>query len=81
MKNWIWEGLGLYFGRAGRGLGRVWEPLGVSWAVLGLFFCMLVFGVVLKSALGGVWAGFWDDSEGFWEFFGYVLGRHSENCG
>ena len=70
MKNWICEGLGLYFGGVGRGLGRVLEPLGVSWAVLGLFFCMLVFGVVFKSALGGIRAGFCFDFVGL----GWILG-------
>ena len=42
----------------------------------GLFF-KLVFGVVFKSALGGLWAGFWVDFKGsgtdlggFWLGFG-----------
>ena len=74
MKNWICEGLGLYFGGVGRGLGRVLEPLGVSWAVLGLFFCMLVFGVVFKSALGGIWGGSWLDFTGFGKDLGRALG-------
>ena len=34
---------------------------------------MLVFGVVFKSALGGVWFGFWLNFNGFWGDFGKVL--------
>ena len=81
LKNWICEGLGLYFGGVGRGLGRVFEPLGVSWAVLGLFFCMLVFGVVFKSALGGIWGGSWLDFTGFGKDFGRVLEEIWEGFG
>ena len=35
---------------------------------------LLAFGVVFKSALGGIWAGFWRDFEGFGRDFGRVLG-------
>ena len=59
----IWEGFGRDFG-----------PLGASWAVLGLLFFMLVFGVVFKSALGAVWLGFGFDFNGFWEDFRRFLG-------
>ena len=62
-------------------MGSIWEdfgrdfgPLGASWAVLGLLFFMLVFGVVFKSALGGIRAGFCFDFEGFGMDFGTVLG-------
>ena len=50
------------------------EALGASWAVLkGLEF-MLVFGVVFKSAVGGVRTEFWFDFEGL----GGILGRFWE---
>ena len=53
--------------------GKDLEALGTLWAVLrGLFF-MLVFGVVFKSALGGLWAGFWVDFKGSGTDFGRVL--------
>ena len=61
--GFIWEGFGEDFG-----------PLGASWAVLGPLFFMLVFGVVFKSALGGIRAGFCFDFEGFGMDFGRVLG-------
>ena len=73
LKNLIWERLGLHLGGFGGGFGRGLEPLGASWAVFGALFCMLVFGVVFKSALGGVWLGFCLDSNGFGEDFGWVL--------
>ena len=79
LKNWICEGLGLYFGGVGRGLGRVLEPLGVSWAVFCTHFFMFVFGVVVKSALGGVWAGFWFDFKGFGKDLGRILEGFSED--
>ena len=66
------EGSGALFGR---GLGRDLEPLGASWVVLGSPFFTLVFGVVVKSALGGTSAGLWLDFQGFGEDFGRVLGR------
>ena len=59
----------------GRGLGRDLEALGASWVVLGSPFFTLVFGVVVKSALGGTSAGLWLDFQGFGEDFGRVLGR------
>ena len=58
----------------GRGLGRDLEALGASWVVLGSPFFKLVFGVVVKSALGGTSAGLWLDFQGFGEDFGRVLG-------
>ena len=61
-------------GGFGGGFGRDLEPLGASWAVLEPLFSMLAFGVVFKSALGGIWAGFWRDFEGFGRDFGRVLG-------
>ena len=70
----FWEGLGLYLGGVWESCGKDLEALGASWAVLrGLFF-MLVFGVVFKSALGGIWVGFWRDFKGFGKDFGRVLG-------
>ena len=42
-----------------------------SWAVLGALLFMLVFGVVFKSALGGIWDGFGLDFKGF---VGRILG-------
>ena len=57
------------------GFGKDLEALGASWAVLVSLFFMLVFGVVFKSALGGVWPGFWLDFNGFWEDLGKGLGR------
>ena len=56
------------------GFGRDLEALGASWAVLVPLFFMLVFGVVFKSALGGIRAGFCFDFEGFGMDFGRVLG-------
>ena len=58
LKNVIWDRLGLHLGGFGRGLGRDLEPLGASWVVLGSPFFTLVFGVVVKGALGGSSAGF-----------------------
>ena len=63
----IWEGFGWDFG-----------PLGASWAVLALLFFMLVFGMVFKSALGGIWAGFWVDFKESGTNFGRVLDRFWE---
>ena len=69
----FWEGLGLYLGGGWESCGKDLEALGASWAVLrGLFF-MLVFGVVFKSALGGLWAGFWVDFKESGTDFGRVL--------
>ena len=56
------------------GFGRDLEALGASWAVLVPLFFMLVFGVVFKSALGGIRAAFCFDFEGFGMDFGRVLG-------
>ena len=54
----FWKGLGLYLGGGWESCGKDVEALGSPWAVLrGLYF-MLVFRVVFKSALGGIWAGF-----------------------
>ena len=63
--GFIWEGL-----------ERDLRTLGASRAVSGLSFYryMLVFGVVFKSALGGIRAGFCFDFEGFGMDFGRVLG-------
>ena len=63
----IWEGFGRDFG-----------PLGASWAVLGLLFFMLVFGVVFRNALGGIRAGFCFDFEMFGRDFGRVLGSFGD---
>ena len=49
------------------------EPLGASWVVLGFPFFTLVFGVVVKSALGAVSLGFCFDFNGFGGDFGKVL--------
>ena len=55
-------------------MGKGLYALGASWAVLEAFFFILVFGVVFKSALGGIWLGFGLDFNGFWKDFGKVLG-------
>ena len=55
------------------GFGRDLEAFGASWAVLVPLFFMLVFGVVFKSALGGIRAGFCFDFEGFGMDFGKIL--------
>ena len=55
------------------------EPLGASWAVLEPLFSMLAFGVVFKSALGGIWVGFLRDFKGFGTDFGRVLGGLGRN--
>ena len=55
----IWEGFGRDFG-----------PLGPSWAVLERLFSMLAFGVVFKSALGGIRAGFLRDLKGLGKILG-----------
>ena len=60
------------------GFGRDLEALGASWAVLVPLFFMLVFGVVFKSALGGLWAGFWLDFKGSRTNFGRFLARFWE---
>ena len=60
------------------GFGRDLEALGASWAILVPLFFMLVFGVVFKSALGGLWAGFWVDFKGSGTDFGRVLARFGE---
>ena len=74
----IWAGLGLHSGRFGGGFGKGWEALGVSWVVLGTLFFMLVFGVVFKSALGGIRAGFCFDFEGFGMDSGRVWGSFGD---
>ena len=58
MKKSIWGRLGPYSGGFWKGFWKVLEPLGASWAVLGAVFFMLVFGMVFKSALGGIRPGF-----------------------
>ena len=68
----VWESLGR-FGEVWEGLGKDLKPLGASWAVLGPLFCMLVFGMVFESALGGIWARFLRDFKGFGTDFGKVL--------
>ena len=62
--------LGASWAPFGTGFGRILEALGASWAVLRALFFMLVFGVVSKSALEGIWVGFWHDLRGL----GRVLG-------
>ena len=42
---------------------------------------MLVFGMVFKRALGGFWARFWLDFNGFGRDFGRVLGGIFEDSG
>ena len=58
-------------------MGRVWKLLGLSWVVLEALFFMLVFGMVFKSALGGVWLGFWLD----FIDLGRILGRFWDGLG
>ena len=59
-------------------MGSVWEGFGegsgASWGVLGPLLSMLAFGLVFKSAFGGIWVGFLHDFEGFGTDFGRVLG-------
>ena len=62
------------------GFGTVWggfweglEALGSSWVVFWPSFFVLVFGMVFKRALGGLWARFWLDFQGFGKDFGRVL--------
>ena len=81
VKNVIWDRLGLHLGGFGRGLGRDLEPLGASWVVFGALFSMLVFGMVVKSALGGHWVGFWVDFGGSWAAFGRVGAGFGEGFG
>ena len=69
----MWERLGLDLGGFGGGFGRDLEPLGVSWAVFYTPFFLLVFGVIFKSALGGVWVGYWVDLGDFGEGLGNKL--------
>ena len=69
------------FGRFGKSFGKGLEALGVSWVVSGTLFFMLVFGMVLKSALGAVWLGFRFDFNGFWEDLGRVLEGFWEGLG
>ena len=67
-------GSGAPFGRV---WGRSWEGFGgsgVSWVVLGALFFMLVFRMVFKSGLGGLWVAFWFDFRGVGKDFGRVLG-------
>ena len=71
----FWKGLGLYLGGGWEYCGKDLEALGASWAVLKGLFIMLVCGVVFKSALGGLWAGFWVDFKGSGTGFGRVLAR------
>ena len=65
--------LGASWAPFGTGFGRVLQAPGASWAVLRALFFMLVFGVVSKSALEGIWVGFWFNFEGFGKGFGRVL--------
>ena len=60
-------------GGFGDGFGRHLEALGASWVVLGGHFLTLVFGMVFKSALGGLWARFWIDVKGLGVDFGSIL--------
>ena len=63
----IWERLGFHLGGFGGGFGRHLEALGASWVVFLRCFFMLVFGMFLKSGLGGFWSRFWLDFGGFGE--------------
>ena len=73
--------LGASWAPFGTGFGRVLQAPGASWAVLRALFFMLVFGVVSKSALEGIWDGFWLDFEGFGKGFGRILGGFWEGFG
>ena len=57
--GWFWEAFG-------RGL----EALGVSGAVFGRPFFVLIIGMLSKKALGGIWAQFWCDFRRFGRNFG-----------
>ena len=76
-KNLIWKGLGLHLGGFGRGLAA----LGASWVLLEAHFFVLVFGMVFKSALGGLWARLWANFRGAGTNFGRVWGRFWEGLG
>ena len=77
----ILRGLGRILGGGWESWGKDLEALGTLWAVLrGLFF-MLVFGVVFKSALGGLWARLWANFRGAGTNFGRVWGRFWEGLG
>ena len=65
-------------GRFGEGFGRGLAALGASWALLEAHFFVLVFGMVFKSALGGLWAGFWVYCKGSGTDFRRVLARFWE---
>ena len=61
----------------GRDWGRFWEGFGGSGGllvVLGALFFMLVFRMVFKSGLGGLWVAFWLDFRGVGKDFGRVWG-------
>ena len=58
LQDAFWKELGWVWGGFGNSFGRGLEPLGASWAVFGTLLFMLVFGVVFKSALGGIWLRF-----------------------
>ena len=60
-------------------MGGVWRLLASLGPLFGVFFWVLVFGMLSKRALGGFLARFWLDfqgsAEGFGEGFERVLGE------
>ena len=74
----FWEGLGPVLGGFGEGFGEVLEGQGAHWVIFAPHFFMLFVAMLPRRALGGFWAPFWLDFEGFgkvWGEFGEGLGR------
>ena len=78
-RNALKSGFGRVLGSIGEGLGEDLEGVG-SWGLLGCFFVfMFVFGE--KSALGGLWLGFWLEFKGFGRVLGKVLAAFWKGLG
>ena len=60
----------MIFGWFQEAFGRDLEALGVSGAVFGRPFFVLIIGMLSKKALGGIWAQFWCDFRRFGRNFG-----------
>ena len=75
LKRSTWKGLEVFLGGFGEGFGGGLEALAASRVDFWVRFFMLVLGMVFKSALGGVRAGFCFDFGGFGGDFGRDLAR------
>ena len=81
LQNWIWEGLGLRWGRVWGGLGPLLGALGRFLVVFWTFKIELFLSIGPNLAPKGLLDRFWVDFKGFGESFGRVLGGFGKEFG